>query len=101
MCISGAGVFMPDLQPQPRIRKSILFAAFIGHNRSATWKSRALHGCSIRRTGFSISEPLVKAAKAEGGRMIRSRMAFVFLLLCGLVALASVSGQQADASLRL
>lgn len=30
--------------------------------------------------------------------MARIRIAFVFLLLCGLVALASVSGQQKDAS---
>lgn len=30
--------------------------------------------------------------------MIRSRPAIVFLLLCGLVALASASGQQTDAS---
>jgi len=30
--------------------------------------------------------------------MIRSRTAFVFLLVCGLVVLGSVSGQQTDAS---
>src|ERR1700686_2915952 len=45
-----------------------------------------------------VSQSLIGVAEPAGGNMIGSRIAFVFLFVCGLVALRSLGAQQKDAS---
>jgi hypothetical protein len=53
---------------------------------------------SIRANVLRISEVLTRVPEAEGEGMMNTRIGFVFLAVCGLVAPGSVSAQQKHAS---